>query len=474
MEICELHAREITDKVVNKEKRALDVYDSCLRRSISFGGKSGAFITMTLHEARSDARKVDNLIAEGNRAGKLAGVPFAVKDNIAVCGVRTTAGSKMLYNWISPYSATVVELLRNEGAILMGKTSMTEFALLNDADNPDYVPTSNLWDTSRANAESHEGSAAVVAAGCCPFSLGSDTCGEIRRSAAESGVYGFKPTHGMVSRYGLIANASSLDNIGVFTRSLEDLELVMQIISSPDVKDSTCASGLHNIDFPDGARILRIGIIEELKDLKIHPAIREAQERAIGYLRDLGIEIVEISMPVAFKFAVPSYYAIAASEANTNLARFDGVRYGYSVSDASSLTDLYTRTRSEGFGIQAKRSILAGTYLAASENYEKYYIPALKVRQMIAREFAEAFLKLNSILLPAVPELTPREGGKEDQTAHLVFSVPANLAGLPSLTFNAGFCAKTNLPVGLQLLGKRWRDPAIITIAKLLEPHFHQ
>jgi len=475
MEIYKLSAFEIAEKVKNKELSATEVLDSCMKRAISLEGKIGAFITMTLEEARLDAKKVDDLSAHGKPTGKLAGVPFAVKDNMTVRGVKTTAASKMLLNWIPPYSATVVELLRKEGAVLMGKTNLSEFAVGDSIETSVYGATSNPWDTSRVPGGSSGGSAATVAAGYCPFSLGSDTGGSMRQPAAFCGVYGLKPTYGMVSRYGLIAYGSSLDQAGAFTRNLKDLMLIMQIISSPDEKDSTNASGFHNVDFKGGKAAKRIGIVKEFKDFRIDPAIREAQEIAVGFLRDMGVEIVEVSLPVTFKYAVPCYYAIAASEANTNLARFDGVRYGYSVKDASSLTDLYTRTRSEGLSFEVKRRIIAGTYLTDPEKYDKYYTPALKVRHMIAQEFASVFSETDHILQPVSPVLAYRKGENADNLtafAEDVYKVPANLAGIPSLSFNAGYCAKTNMPVGLQLLGKRWSDPDLIATAGLLESRF--
>jgi aspartyl-tRNA(Asn)/glutamyl-tRNA(Gln) amidotransferase subunit A len=319
------------------------------------------------------------------------------------------------------------------------------------------------------------GSAAAVAAGYFPFSLGSDTGGSIRQPAAFCGVYSLKPTYGMVSRHGLIPYASSFDQIGAFTRSLSDLEFVMQIISSPDEKDSTNVSSLRNVAFAGGKKARRLGIIKEFMNLETDPVISKAQEKAVGFLRNEGVEIVEISLPVTYKYAIPCYYAIAVSEANTNMARFDGARYGHSVRDASSLTDLYVRTRSEGFGIEVKRRILAGTYLTDPHKYDKYYIPALKVRHLIAQEFANVFSSVDNILQPVSPTLARLKGEDEDiktEYAEDLYKVPANLAGLPSLSFNAGYCTKTNLPVGLQLLGKRWSDPNLIATAKLLEHCF--
>ena len=475
MEIYDLSANEIAEKVSNKEFSAMEAFDSCMKRAISLEGKIGAFITMTLEEAREDAKRVDDLIAQGKPAGRLAGVPFAVKDNMTVRGVRTTAGSKMLLNWIPPYTATMVELLRKEGAVLMGKTNLSEFAVGDSLETSAFGETSNPWDTLRVPGGSSGGSAAAVAARYFPFSLGSDTGGSMRQPAAFCGVYGLKPTYGMVSRYGLIAYGSSLDQAGAFTRDLKDLGLVMRIISSPDEKDSTNASGLHNVDFDGGKAANRIGIVKEFKNLEIDPAIREAQERAIEFLRDRGAEIVEISLPVTSEYAVPCYYAISVSEVNTNLARFDGVRYGCSVKDASSLTDLYTRARSEGFGIEVKRRILAGTYLTDPDKYDRYYTRALKVRHMIAQEYASVFSEIDHILQPVSPALAYLKGESIDTEmmyADDIYKVPSNLAGIPSLSFNAGYCAKTNLPIGLQLLGKRWSDPDLIATAKLLESCF--
>jgi len=483
VEIYELSALEIAEKVNNKEFSAFEIYNSCMKRAVSLEGRIGAFITLTLEEAREDARKVDDLIAQGKPVGVLAGVPFAVTDNLAVRGVKTTAGSKMLLNWTSPYSAAVVELLRKEGAILMGKTNMDEFSIGNTTENSAYGVTSNPWDTSRVPGGS--GSAAAVAAGYFLFSIGSDTDGSIRQPAAFCGIHALKPTYGMVSRYGLIAYASSFDQIGAFARSLKDLKLVMQIIKKQcTVHNAQCT--MHNAQFTmhnsqctmnNGKKAERVGIVKEFKDFNsiIDPAIHDAEEKAKEFLRSSGIEIVEVSLPITFEYAVPCYYAISVSEANTNLARFDGVRYGYSVKDASSLTELYTRARSEGLGIEAKRRILAGTYLTNPDKYDKYYTPALKIRHMIANEFTKAFSEVDCILQPVAPTLATRKGEKvEDKNKYIsdMYNIPANLAGLPSLSFSAGYCAKTKLPVGLQLLGKRWSDPDLIATASILEEYF--
>ena len=490
MEINELSAVEIAEKVNNKEFSAFEIFNSCMKRAISLEGRIGAFITLTLEEAREDARKVDDLIAQGKPVGKLAGVPFAAADNIVVRGVKTTAGSKMLLNWTPPYSATVVELLRQEGAILMGKTNIDEFSMGNTTESSAYGVTSNPWDTSRVPGGS--GSAAAVAAGYFPFSIGSDTDGALRQSAAFCGIHALKPTYGMVSRYGLIAYASSLDQVGVFTRNFNDIELVMQIcttlpmdgqaprrtwMSGSGVQNAQCTMQNAKCKMQNGKKTERVGIVKDFRefDLMIDPAIRDAEEKAIEFLRSSGVEIIEVSLPVTFKYAVPCFYAISVSEANTNLARYDGVRYGYSVKDALSLTDQYTRARSEGFGIEPKRKILAGTYLTDPVKYDKYYTPALKVRQMIADEFARAFSEVNCILQPVAPTLATRKGEKaEDKNKYIsdMYNFPASLAGLSTLSFSAGYCAKTNLPVGLQLLGKRWSDYDLIATARLLESHF--
>lgn len=474
MELYELSLREQADGVKSQKFSAEQLFDSCVNHAISLESKIGAFITLTLEEGREAARRMDKSIAAGKPVGKLAGVPFGAKDNMVVRGIQATAGSKMLSGWVPPYTASAIEFLCNEGAVLMGKMNMDEFAMGSSTESSAFGCTSNPWDTSRVPGGSSGGSAAGVAAGYFPFSLGSDTGGSIRLPAAFCGVQGLKPTYGMVSRYGLIAYGSSLDQIGPMTRNLDDLALVMQVISAHDDRDSTSVSSCHNIDFSNGKAAKRVGFVKEFKDFKIDPAIKAAEEEAVKALKAAGVEMVEVSLPIISKYALACYYAVAVSEANTNLARFDGARYGYAVKDAVSLTDFFTRSRSEGFGVEVKRRILAGTFLTDPYEYDKYYTPALKVRHLIAEEFEKAFSQVDCILQPGSPTLAFKKGEKTKDSmlmyASDMYTIPVNLAGIPSLAVNAGY--SDGLPVGLQLVGKRWSDADLIATGKVLEARF--
>ena len=479
MSICEMNVRQVAAGVREKKFSAEEVFDKCLERALIHENKVTALITMTADTGREQAVKVDERVARGEDPGPLAGVPVILKDNMCTRGIRTTAGSRILGRWIPPYSATVWKLLSGAGAVLFGKANMDEFAMGNTTGSSAFGPTANPWDPSRVPGGSSGGSAAGVAAGYTPCALGSDTGGSIRQPASYCGVYGLKPTYGLVSRYGLIAYGSSLDQIGPFTRSIEDMALIMQIIARHDPNDSTSVA--KNIDFSlplgdkDGSidlRGKRIALVKEFQGFTLDPPIADAMKRVVLLMEEAGAEVTEVGLPVVSRYAVACYYAIAASEAHTNLARFDGVRYGLEVTSASGLKEMFEEVRSKGFGPEVKSRIIAGTCLTEPVRSEEYYVAATRVRTLIAAEFQKAFEGVDAILQPVTPSL-PEKIGEVDEDVMKgyesdLYTLPVNMAGLPGLSFRVGYTS-ARLPVGLQLVGPRWSDKNLLDIGFELE-----
>ena len=474
MALHELSVRDIAAGVRAKKFSALEVFDDCLNRAVTCEGKISALITTTVDAGREQARLVDEQVALGEDPGLLAGVPVVLKDLICTRGIRTTAGSRILGQWRPPYSATVWTQLREAGAVLLGKANMDEFAMGNTCSSSAFGPTANPWDLTRVPGGSSGGSAAAVAAGYAPFSLGSDTGGSIRQPASFCGICGLKPTYGMVSRYGVIAYGSSLDQIGPFARSVEDVALVMRVLARHDPKDSTSAcKDRDNFSGLEGSlKGKRIALVKDFRDFTLDPAIADTLKRVVTVLEEAGARIVEVSLPTVARYAVPCYYAIAASEANTNLARFDGVRYGYSVSSTSGVKDMFQEVRSKGFGAEVKSRIIAGTCLTEPVRSEQYYVAATKVRTLIAEEFREAFAQTDHILQPVTPSLPQKIGEVDDDAIKGyesdLYTLPVNLAGLPGYSFRAGR-APSGLPVGLQLVGARWSDNSLLSTGYALE-----
>ncbi|MCY0876904.1 MAG: Asp-tRNA(Asn)/Glu-tRNA(Gln) amidotransferase subunit GatA [Firmicutes bacterium] len=402
----------------------------------------------------------------------LAGIPYALKDNLCVTGMETTCASQILRGYIPPYSATVVERLERSGGVLMGKLNLDEFAMGSSTENSSYFVTRNPWDLSRVPGGSSGGSAAAVAAGMVPYTLGSDTGGSIRQPAAFCGVVGLKPTYGLVSRYGLVAFASSLDQVGPLTHSVEDAATVLQVIAGFDERDSTSVK----VDIPDytaaltgDIRGLRVGIPMEYFDTGMEEGVRRSVEQAIATLRELGAQIKEISLPMT-RYALSAYYLIAPAEASSNLARYDGVRYGYRATDPANLLDMYKKTRSEGFGPEVKRRILIGTYALSSGYYDAYYKRAQQVRTLIARDFAAAFAEVDVIVSPTTPTTAFAIGEKTDPlTMYLndIYTIPVNLAGLPAISVPCGLV--DGLPVGLQMIGRSFDESTLLKTAHAYE-----
>ncbi len=470
-----ISAFRLAKAVKDREISAVEALDSSLERIVEHDGKIQALLTPLFERAREKAERVDKKLSTGEDPGLLAGVPVLVKDNLCLRGTRTTCGSRILDNWVPPYDATVVRLLENAGAIIVGKTNMDEFAMGSSTENSAYHPTLNPWDTERVPGGSSGGSAAAVASGYTPLALGSDTGGSIRQPAAFCGVYGLKPTYGLVSRWGLVAFASSLDQVGPFARSVEDLALALDVIAAPDPLDATCSRKVRPV-FSDCLRNtdlkgLRVGIVEEFEDYPVQAEVREGQNRVGQALSEAGASFLPVSLPATIEAGLPCYYILAPAEASSNLARYDGVRWGLSV-EASHLMELYTRTRGKGFGAEVKRRILTGTYVLSSGYYDAYYLVAQKARTLISREFAEAFGKVDMLLMPTTPTLPFKLGENIKDPIQMymgdVFTLPVNLASLPGLSLNTGY-SKAGLPVGAQLVAPRWGEVTLLRAAKAVE-----
>ena len=432
----------------------------------------GAFVTVTADEALDQARQADRRIADGD-AVPLTGVPVQLKDNMCTRGTRTTCSSRMLQSYVPPYDATVVARLRQEGAVIVGKGNLDEFAMGSSTENSAFFPTRNPWDLDRVPGGSSGGPAAAVAAGECVFSLGSDTGGSIRQPAALCGVVGLKPTYGLVSRYGLVAFASSLDQIGPLTGDVTDSALVLNAIAGHDNRDST------SIDYeaPDYTRALeagvegmRIGVPKEYFVEGLQPGVEEAVRTAIGVLEELGARVEETSLPHT-GHALAVYYIIAPSEASANLARYDGVKYGYSAPEAAGMWDALDRTRQDGFGPEVKRRIMLGTYALSAGYYDAYYLKAQRVRTLIAQEFREAFEEFDALVTPTSPSVAFKLGEKTADPVQMylndVLTMPANIAGIPAISLPAGLA--DGLPVGLQLLAAPLREETLFRAAYAYE-----
>ncbi|MGB9802224.1 Asp-tRNA(Asn)/Glu-tRNA(Gln) amidotransferase subunit GatA [Desulfofundulus sp.] len=475
MELYYLTAHELHDLLIKKEISAEEVCRAVFNRIDNVEDKIKAYVTLTREKAFDRARKIDRQIAAGEKLSPLAGIPVAIKDNMCTRGVRTTCSSKILYNFIPPYNATVVEKLEAAGTVMVGKTNMDEFAMGSSTENSGFFVTANPWDLERVPGGSSGGSAAAVAAGEAITALGSDTGGSIRQPAALCGVVGLKPTYGAVSRYGLVAFASSLDQIGPFTRDVTDCALMLNAICGHDPMDSTSAPR----DIPDFTSCLRddvkglkIGVPREYMGEGIDPAVKEIIGQAIKLLASLGAEIEETTLPHS-RYALPTYYLIAPAEASSNLARYDGVRYGYRAEDARDVVDMFMKTRSRGFGPEVKRRIMLGTYALSAGYYDAYYLKALKVRTLIKQDFDRAFERFDVLLAPTTPSPAFKRGEKTDDPLQMYMSdictLAVNLAGIPGISVPAGFV--DGLPVGMQLIGRPFGEGTLLRVAYTFEQH---
>lgn len=461
--------------VKDGELSALALTEAHLTRIAAHDDAVHAFLRVDADGARAAARAVDEARARGEALGRLAGVPIAIKDQIVTRGLETTAGSKILAGWVPPYDATVVTRLRAAGAVIIGKTNQDEFAMGSSNENSAFGPCKNPWDLSRVPGGSSGGSAAAVAARFAAAALGTDTGGSIRQPASLCGLVGVKPTYGRVSRYGAIAYASSLDQIGPLARTVADAALVLQVIAGADERDQTSlpmpAPDLLALQPHVDLGGLRIGVPDEYLGDGVDADVRTRIQEALGKLETEGATLVPISLPHT-RYAVATYYLIATAEASSNLARFDGLRYGHRAQGYTDIADLYARSRDEGFGAEVKRRIMLGTFALSSGYYDAYYLQAQKVRTLIRRDFDEAFDEVDVIAGPASPVTAFALGERTADPLQMyladIFTIPASLAGLPGLSLPVGLDAR-GLPVGLQLLGPPLNELRLLQIAYALE-----
>jgi len=463
------------NKLIDKEITVTDLVEASFNRIQEVDGQVKAFLTLNEEGARADAKALDEQLNNGSERGLLFGLPVGLKDNIMKQGLKTTCASRFLANYESIYDATVVEKLKAAQAITIGKQNMDEFAMGSSTENSSHFPSRNPWNTDYVPGGSSGGSAASVAAGEVYFSLGSDTGGSIRQPASYCGIVGLKPTYGLVSRYGVVAFASSLDQIGPLTKNVEDAAYVLQAIAGHDPLDSTSA----NVAIPDyisalsgDIRGLRIALPKEYMGDGIDSDVKAKVTEAIKVLQQLGATVEEVSLPHT-EYAVAAYYILASSEASANLSRFDGVRYGFRAADADNLLDIYTKSRSQGFGQEVKRRIMLGTYTLSSGYYDAYYIKAQKVRTLIKQDFDQVFEKYDLIVGPTVPRTAFKLGDQvgDPLTMYLndILTIPVNLAGIPAITVPCGL--SNGLPVGLQLIGSQFGESTLLRAAHAFEQH---
>ena len=467
MELYNLTIHELHEMLNRGETTAKAVTESVLGRIQSVDVKVKAYITVTGDVARTQAAEADKRFAAKDADSMLLGIPVAIKDNMCTEGIRTTCASKILGNFIPPYDASVVRKLKQAGAVISGKPNLDEFAMGSSTENSGFQITRNPWDLERIPGGSSGGSAAAVAAGECIAALGSDTGGSIRQPAACCGVVGLKPTYGRVSRYGLVAFASSLDQIGPITKDVTDAAILMNMIAGHDSLDSTSA----NIAVPDftaslkkDVKGMKIGIPKEYFIEGMDPEVNKAVRDAVTTLEGLGATVKEVSLPHT-AYAVATYYILATSEASSNLARYDGVKYGVRAAGAMNLLDMYMKSRSQGFGPEVKRRIMLGTYALSAGYYEAYYKKGQQVRTLIKRDFDEAFKDVDIIATPTAPTAAFKIGEKSADPLQMylsdIFTISVNLAGIPGISIPCGF-TKNNLPIGLQLLGRHFDEESII------------
>lgn len=454
-------------KIANKDISAVSLVKEALEKAKKYKDYN-IFISMNEEAALKEAAEIDEKIARGEKVGKLAGVPFALKDNFLSPDGQTTAGAHILEGFKSPVTATIVEKLKAEGAIVIGRTNLDAFAHGSSTENSYFGPTRNAYDFERVAGGSSGGSAVAVALDIVPFATGSDTGGSIRQPAAFNGVYGLKPTYGATSRYGVVAMASSTDSMGFFTKTPEDMDLLMSITSGQDKKDLTTLPDFYNTS--ESKEVKRIGVIKDFDNESVDAEIREALKTKCEALRNKGFEIVELDMPV-LKYALAVYYIIQPAEVASNLSRYDGVRYGFRSEDSKDLDSLYEKTRDEGFMPENKRRIMIGNFVLSSGFYDAYFLKAAKARTLIIKEYEDAFSKCDFILTPVSSNPAFKLGEKVNDPVAMyledLMSVSVNLAGVPGLSIPAGM-TKAGLPIGLQLVGPRRSDKNLIEFSKEL------
>ena len=474
MDITELTVHELQEKIKRKELTAYDITKAYADRIKEKETDVQAFVTTLIDKALDEAKKIDEERENEEKKGDFAGIPIGIKDNICTKGIKTTCSSKMLENFVSPYDATVVEKLNYEKIINLGKLNMDEFAMGGSTEYSYFKKTRNPWNLNKVPGGSSGGSAAAVASNMVPWALGSDTGGSIRQPASFCGVVGLKPTYGLVSRYGLVAFASSLDQIGPITKDVYDSAMLLNIITGYDEKDTTSRE-VEKIDYTkclkNDVKGLKIGVPKEFFGEGINEEVKESLEKAIGIYKELGAEVEEISLDIA-KYSLATYYIIACAEASSNLGRFDGIRYGYRAKEFKDLKDLYRKSRSEGFGPEVKRRIILGTYVLSSGYYDAYYKKAQQVRTLVMNEFNKAFQKYDVLLTPTSPTVAFDIGSKSNNPLEMyladICTVSVNIAGLPGISLPCGV-DKSNMPIGMQLIGNKFQEGTILNAAYTFE-----
>ncbi len=475
MILHELSASSIKEKIINREISAQEVVEDLFEWIALKEPSVKAYISLDKEGALLKAKEVDEKLINGGKVGLLTGIPVAIKDNICTSGMKTTCASRILEDFTPPYDAFVVKRIKEEDAVIIGKTNLDEFAMGSSNENSAFHVTRNPWNTDCIPGGSGGGSAAAVTANMAFMALGSDTGGSVRQPSSFCGNVGCKPTYGRISRYGLVAFASSLDQIGSVTKDVSDAALLLQVVSGHDAYDSTSAN-LEVPDYMSGINSvndnLRIGVPKEFFGEGLNPEIKSAVTDALEIYKKNGAEIVDLSLPHC-GYAVATYYIIATAEASSNLARYDGVRYGHrSQLSEDNIIDMYSRVRAEGFGSEVKRRILLGNYVLSAGFYEAYYMKASKVRNLIKNDFEDAFKKVDCIISPTCPSPAFKIGEKSTDPLEMylsdIYTIPANLVGIPGISIPCGF-ATTGLPIGMQIMGKHFEEEKILKIAKLFE-----
>ncbi len=474
MNIIDLTVNELQEKLKNKELTIKEITQAYVDRINEKEKDVEAFVTTLTDEALNKAEEIQKKIDEGEINGDLAGIPIGIKDNINTKGVKTTCSSKMLENFVSPYDATVMQKINSENMINLGKLNMDEFAMGSSTETSYFKTTKNPWDLNRVPGGSSGGSAAAVASGMVPWALGSDTGGSIRQPASFCGVVGLKPTYGLVSRYGLVAFASSLDQIGPITKDVKDAAILLNLIAGYDEKDTTSVN-MEKKDYVKAltgdVKGLKIGVPKEFFGEGINEEVKNSLKEAINKYKELGAEVEEFSLNVA-EYALATYYIIACAEASSNLGRFDGIRYTYRTSEFKDLKELFKKSRSEGFGDEVKRRIILGTYVLSSGYYDAYYKKAQKVRTMVMNEFNKGFEKYDVILTPTSPTVAFGIGEKSGNPLEMyladICTVSINIAGVPGISIPCGVDSN-GMPIGMQIVGNKFEEEKILNVAYTLE-----
>lgn len=473
-EITNLTVHELMDKIQNKELTSSQIVEAYKNRIGEKEKDVDTFITLTLDKAEEKAKEIDKEREEGKNKSELSGIPIGIKDNICTKGDKTTCASKMLENFVSPYNATVADKLNDKEIISLGKLNMDEFAMGSSTENSAFKITKNPWNLNKVPGGSSGGCASAVAADLVPWALGSDTGGSIREPASFCGIVGLKPTYGLVSRYGLVAFASSLDQVGPLTKDVKDAAILLNVIAGHDEKDSTSANHPkedYAKNLNKDVKGLKIGVPKEFFGEGINEEVKEKIKNAIEIYKKLGAEVEECSLDVA-KYALATYYIIACAEASSNLGRFDGIRYGFRAKDYTTLEELYKNTRTEGFGPEVKRRIILGTYVLSSGYYDAYYKKAQKVRTFVVNEFEKVFSKYDVLLTPVAPTTAFDIGSKSNNPLEMyladICTVSINIGGVPAISIPVGV-DKGGMPIGMQLIGNKFKEQTILNTAYAIE-----